>query len=80
MTSTRNTEQPVAWTTPLGLRCVQPYLINVGRHPWRDGTLMWSLYSSWLGPLCHACRGLSVCRARHLITNALRWWCRVSTQ
>ncbi len=31
--STRSTEQPVSWTTPLGLRCVQPYLINVCPDP-----------------------------------------------
>ena len=33
--STRSTEQPVSWTTPLGLRCVQPYLINVRPGPFR---------------------------------------------
>ena len=28
-TLSRETKQTVAWTTPLGLRCVQPYLKNV---------------------------------------------------
>ena len=28
-TLARETKQVVAWTTPLGLRCVQPYLRNV---------------------------------------------------
>ena len=27
--TTKLTKQPVTWTTPLGLRCVQPYLKNV---------------------------------------------------
>ena len=28
-TLSRETKQTVSWTTPLGLRCVQPYLKNV---------------------------------------------------
>ena len=38
-TLSRETKQTVSWTTPLGLRCVQPYLKNV-RPPHSAGCLL----------------------------------------
>ena len=45
-TSTRNTQQPVSWTTPLGLRCVQPYLINVRLGSWHKLEILFRSFST----------------------------------